>query len=186
MAILDNGRPARVDRGKKLDLAPQRDDPMRFDQDLLTEGEKEALRIKARETVLQEQKDKLADALYGKFLDEERRTHDPKKQTMPILLQLAGHAQYIMLDGKQFHTDQVYHVTTDVAHVLIEQMNRGWAHEELTEVRDNRTRRRWRPPPGIGYGNFMDNRVPRNLRLSTDELAGAVDQMRAVVQGSLA
>ena len=174
MAIMDNGKPARVDaRSKKLDLTPQVDDPMRFDQDLLTEGEKEALRKKARETVLQEQKDKLSDALYAQYLGEERRTHDPKKQTMPILLQLAGHAQYIMLDGHVYDTDKVHHVTADVAHVLIEQMNRGWAHEELTEVRDHRTRRRWRPPPGIGFGNFMDNRLPRKMVLSTDEMMSA-------------
>jgi hypothetical protein len=181
MAIDTNGRPARTER--KIDVKPQRDDPMRFDQDLLTEEAKEALRKKARETVLQEQRDKLSDALYAKYLDEERRAHDPKKQTVPIMLQLAGHAQYIMLDGKQFHTDQIYHVTPDVAAVLIEQMNRGWAHEELTEVRDHRTRRRWRPPPGIGFGNFMDNRLPRNMTLSTEQLAGAVDQMAAIVRG---
>jgi len=183
MAIMDNGKPARIGNGKKLDLTPQRDDPMRFDQDLLTEGEKEALRAKARETVLQEQKDKYSDALYAEYLGKERKVLDPKKQTVPILLQLAGHAQYIMLDGIQFHTDQIYHVTTDVAHVLIEQMNRGWAHEELTEVRDHRTRRRWRPPPGIGYGNFMDNRLPRNMTLSTDQLGGAVSQMQSMMQG---
>src|SRR6266699_95314 len=115
MAIMDNGRPARVGNGKKLDLTAQKDDPARFDQDLLTEGEKEALRKKAREVVLQEQRDKLSDALYVKFLNEERKQRDPKKQTVPILLQLAPHAAYIMLDGMQYHTDQVYHVTEDIA-----------------------------------------------------------------------
>ncbi len=183
MTIMDNGKPARVDRGKRLDLAPQRDDPMRFDQDLLTEEAKEALRAKARSVALEEQKNKLSDALYAGYLEEARRSHDPQKQTVPILLQLAGHASYIMLDGKQFHTDKIHHVTPDVAHVLIEQMNRGWAHEELTEVRDHRTRRRWRPPPGIGFGNFMDNRLPRNMTLSTDQLAGAVAQMQGIVAG---
>jgi hypothetical protein len=180
MTIMDDGRPG---RHKSINVAPQRDDPERFDQDLLSEKEKDALRAKAREAVFEERKDKLASALYTQFLEEERRAADPKKQTVPILLQLAGHAAYIMLDGKQFHTDQIYHVTPDVAHVLIEQMNRGWAHEELTEVRDHRTRRRWRPPPGIGYGNFMDNRLPRNLTLSTDQLAGAVAQMQSIVAG---
>jgi hypothetical protein len=184
MTIMDNGKPARTEQQKGVNLARQRDDPMRFDQDLLTEDAKEALRKKARETVLQEQRDKLSDALYAQYLDEERRTHDPKKQTVPIMLQLAGHANYIMLDGKQFHTDNVYHVTPDVAHVLIEQMNRGWAHEELTEVRDHRTRRRWRPPPGIGYGNYMGERSPRDLRMSVDQMDGAIGQMRSIVQGT--
>src|SRR5258708_38334041 len=87
----------------------------------------------------------------------------------------------MMVEGKEFHTDKIYHVTPDVAHVLIEQMNRGWAHEELTEVRDHRTRRRWGPPPGIGFGNFMDNRLPRNMTLSTDQLAGAVAQLQGIV-----
>lgn len=180
--VFPNGT-TRKGRNSRIDVAPQRDDPMRFDQDLLTADEKEALRAKARATIVQEQKDKLRDALYAQFLDEERRTHDPKKATVPILLQLAAHAQYIMLDGRQYHTDQVYHVTSDVAAVLIEQMNRGWAHEELTEVRDYRTRRRGRPPPGIGYGNFMDNRLPRNMQVSTGELVGAVAKMQTMMHG---
>jgi hypothetical protein len=185
MAIMDNGKPGRTDaKSKGVDIKPQRDDPMRFDQDLLTEEAKQALRAKAREVVRKEQQDKLSDALYAQFLDEERKVHDPKKQTIPIMLQLAGHANYIMLDGKQFHTDNVYHVTPDVAHVLIEQMNRGWAHEELTEVRDHRTRRRWRPPPGIGYGNFMGERTPRNMTMSVDQMDGAIGVMRSIVQGS--
>lgn len=183
MAIMDNGKPARTER-KGVNLTPQRDDPMRFDQDLLTPEAKAALRKKARDVVLKEQQDKLSDALYAQYLDEERKATDPQKQTVPIMLQLAGHANYIMLDGKQFHTDNVYHVTADVAHVLIEQMNRGWAHEELTEVRDHRSRRRWRPPVGIGYGNFMGDRTPRDMRMSVDQMDGAIAQLRSTVVGS--
>jgi hypothetical protein len=167
-------------RQRKIDVAPQRDDPARF-SGLLSEAEIEDLRKEAREAVLAEQKKRESDALYYKFLDEERKAHDPKKKQVPVFLQLAGHAQYIMLDGTQYHTNNVYNVTEDVYAVLIEQMNRGWAHEELTEVRETRTRRRFRPPVGIGYGNFMDNRQPRNLTVSTAEFDGALAGMRSVV-----
>ena len=183
--ILNNGRPERARNGKPkgYELRAQRDDPTQFES-LLSDEEKEALRVKAREQFLEERKDQARKALYARFLDEERREHDPKHALVPIFLQLPGSAAYIMLDGKQYFTNTVYNeVPVPVANVLIEQMNRAWAHEEETEVRTARGRRHWRPPPGIGFANFMDNRIPRNLSLSTEQLTGAVSDMQRMMHG---
>lgn len=181
--ILSGGRPPRNGRKPATDMrfAPMRGD---LQTDLLSEEEMEALRMEARAEVEREKKKRQSDAFYQKVLEDERRAGDPKYETVPIFLRLPGSANYIMLDGKQYFTDTVYNsVPQPVAAVLIEQMNRAWAHEEITEVRDSRGRRNWRPPPGIGFGNFMDNRLPRNLTLSTAEMDGAIAAMHRTVNG---
>ncbi|HEX8838252.1 MAG TPA: hypothetical protein VF748_15020 [Candidatus Acidoferrum sp.] len=167
----------------RVDLAPQRDDPKTLSGAELDADEIEELRARAREIVAEDQREAKRKAYLQQFLDEERKLHDPKEQLFPVFLQLAPHAAYIMLDGTQYFTNTLYNVTRNKLAVLIEQMNRGWAHEEITEVRDPKRRQRFRPPPGIGFGNFMDNRIPRNLVLSSEQLAGAVSQMHAVMQG---
>lgn len=180
MSILENGKPDRTAK-RQLHVKPQRDD---FTKDLLTDAEKEQICKEAREDFEAEQKKKQADRFYADEMEALRRAGDPLEARVPIFLQLPGNANCIMLDGKQYFTDTVYNdVPIKTAHVLIEQMNRAWAHEEITEVRTARGRRQWRPPPGIGFGNFMDNRIPRNLTLSTEELAGAVTQMQRTVHG---
>ena len=177
------GRPPRNNEPTQpVGFEPQRNDPASFDN-LLSQAEIEQLRADARAAVLAEQKQRVSDAMFAEFLKEERQAHDPKKKLVPIFLQLAGHAQYIMLDCKQYHTNNVYHVTEDVYAVLVEQMNRGWAHEDETQVVGKNGRRSFRPPPGIGYANFMDQRVPRNIVTSSDGLGGEIAAMQRVVHG---
>lgn len=169
-------------RQKRVDLAPQRDDPALISSELSAD-EIADLRARARTIILEEQLEAKRKAYLDQFLVEERQQLDPKEQLHPIFLQLAPHAVYIMLDGTQYFTNTLYNVSVNKLKVLIEQMNRGWAHEEQTEVRDPKRRQRFRPPPGIGFGNFMDNRIPRNLTLSSEQIAGAVAQMHNVLQG---
>lgn len=181
--ILEKGRPERRKNGEPKGLKFERQRDAQLD-DLLSEEEKAELRLQAREDFEKERKKQAADAFYKSALDDERRAGDPKYECVPVFLQLPGSANYIMLDGKQYYTDTVYNeVPLPVALVLIEQMNRAWAHEEITEVRDARNRRRWRPPPGIGFSNFMDNRTPRNMVLSTAQMDGAIAQMQRTVSG---
>jgi hypothetical protein len=179
---MENGRP---DRGKKepkgLKFERQRDPSL---DGLLTEEEKVELRLQAREDFDKERKKQAADAFYKQALDDERRAGDPQYERVPVFLQLPGSANYIMLDGKQFFTDTVYNdVPLPVATVLIEQMNRAWAHEEVTEVRDSQSRRRWRPPPGIGYSNFLGQRSPRNIVTSSAGMDGVIAQMQRTISG---
>jgi|SRR5215467_6088715 len=182
MGVMDNGKPPRVERRNKVDVAPQRDDPRRF-ENLLSEDEIEALRAKAREEARQEVKDRQSQALYRQFLDEERIEVEPKLAKVPITLQLAPHAQYIMLDGVQYHTNEQYFVTANVAAVLIEQANRGWAHEMETQVHDPKRPRRALPPAGYGFMNFFDNRSPRNLVTDSAGVVGHVNALHATMHG---
>jgi len=160
MGTLDGDRP------KSFKYARQRDNEF----GKLTEDEIAEIREKARLKVELELKDKQEKELLDQFIEEERKLHVPASQTEPICLELAPTMPYIMLDGTQYLSGQLYYVTSGVRAVLLEQMNRGWAHEELTQVRsDSGYSRR---PAHVGVGNFMGNRVPRDMRVSAAALAG--------------
>jgi hypothetical protein len=163
MSTLDGDRP------KKLDFKRQRDEIPAMS---LTPGEVAEIREQARLKVAVEMKDKEHARLLQEFIDDERRAHVPEQQTQPLCLDLAPSMPYIMLDGTQYMHGHLYYVTAGVMAVLIEQMNRGWAHEEITQVRDNNNVRR-RPPAHVGVSNFMGDRNPRDLRVSSGVLAGS-------------
>ncbi len=169
--VLSGGRPQNG-KTKKVDIAPQRDDTTKYES-LLSPDEIAAIRTKARLTVEKEIKDKQEAALLAKYTEEERQALDPKEELVPIFLSLAGHSNYIMLDGTQYFHETLYHVKPGVFQVLTEQMNRGWAHEDNTGVQDVRSRHRFRPPVGLNYANYEDNRRPRDLRVSSAQLAGS-------------
>jgi len=168
MAILDNGTP---EHRRKIKVERQYDDPNSIG--LLTEAEKAVIREKARNTVKLELQKREEDALLAQYIKEEREQVDPKEQLVPIYLTLAGHSNYIMLDGVQFFHERLHWVTPAVFATLAEVQARGWAHEEDTEVRDVSTKRRSRPPPHVGVGNFTDNRQPRKLVTSAAALQGS-------------
>lgn len=165
MSILENGKPTR-----RVDLKRQRDDADSFS---LSDQEKAAIREKARLQVLNEVKDREEKSLLSQYVDEEREKLLPEYELVPVWLELPGSAECIMLDGKQYFHNRLYNVTPAVFAVLVEQMNRGWAHEEETEVRDTKTRRRHRAPAHVGIGNFVDNRRPRDMVVSSGQLQGA-------------
>ncbi len=158
MSIIDNGKPNRV---KRIDLQKQADDPAQFSH-LLSDGERDEIRKKAKLTVQNEMKDRAEKLLLDQYLKEEREATDPDQVLMPIFLQLAGHANYIMLDGVIYHHEVLHHVTPAVFATLAE-----------VQARDTRTRRRSRPPAHVGVGNFQDHRNPRDLVVSSGQLAGA-------------
>lgn len=168
MSIITDGKP---ERRKRIDVVKQADNPDQFAH-LLSDGEREEIRKKARLTVQNELKDRAEKSLLDQYLKEEREAVDPNEILVPIFLQLAGHSNYIMLDGVMYHHEKLHHVTASVFATLAEIQARGWAHEDETEVRDTRTRRRARPPAHIGVGNFQDHRAPRDLMVSSGQLAG--------------
>lgn len=168
MTILENGRPNRPKQGP--DLRKQVDDPARFSA--LSVAEKEKIREKARLTVLNELKDREEKALLDQYIREERQATVPEEQLVPIFLNLALHSSYIMLDGVQYLNETLYHVTPGVFAVLTEQMSRGWAHEDQTQVSD-RTRGRMPAPLHAGGANYLDNRKPRDLHVSSGVLQGS-------------
>jgi hypothetical protein len=169
MTIITDGKP---ERRKRIDIVKQADDPNQYSH-LLTDKEREEIRADARELVKKELKNRAEKALLDQYVKEEREAIDPDQVLVPIFLQLAGHSNYIMLDGVLYHHEKLHHVTPAVFATLAEIQARGWAHEEETEVRDTRTRRRARPPAHVGVGNFQDHRAPRDLVVSSGQLAGS-------------
>lgn len=145
----------------------------------LSTKEVAAIREKARNQVELELKDREEADLLERFKQEERRRHDPKLEEQPIFLDLAPSQPWIMLDGTQYLDGHLYYVTPPVFAVLLEQMNRGWAHEELTQVRsDSGYARR---PAHVGTGNFLGNRTPRDMRISAGAMAGTVGAMQGML-----
>lgn len=172
MAFDTNGRPARTEKTKRVDIERQVDDPASIDYELSPE-DIERIRQDAREMVAAEVRKQKEKALLDQYLKEERRAHVPAKRLVPVFLQLAGFTNYIMLDGTQYFHNEVYHVEPAVASVLIEQMTRGWAHEEMTEVRETKSRRKHHAPMGLGYGNYIGDRAPRELVFNSAQMAGS-------------
>ncbi len=171
MGTLDTGRPDKKAKPPGIQVRPQRDDPDRFGT-RLTDAEKAKIREKARATIEAEYREREENALLALYIEEERKAADPLEELFPIYLELALHSPYVMLDGTQYLNRTQYHVTQRVFQVLVEQMNRGWAHEMETEVREARGRRRVLPPSYVGYGNYLDNRQPRDLKVTSAQLAG--------------
>ncbi len=143
MSLLDNGRPKRIKVGQAIDQRLV---------DALSQSEIEALQEEARKKVQEERAKDAKAKLLAHFMDEERASHDPAQQKVPIVLALAGHSNYIMLDGKYYYHNTLYRVTPSVYSVLKEQEARGWAHEENAGNPNQKTHRR---PPHIGTANYQ-------------------------------
>lgn len=149
----------------------------------LSQEEIDQIREKARLKVQNELKDRAAAQLLEQFTKEERQKAIPEEALVPIFLDLAPSCSYIMLDGRQYLHHHYYDVPIPVFRVLSEQMNRGWAHDEQTQVVDSKGRRRYRPPMGIGFDNFAGRVGPwgndRNLTVGSGQLAaGAATVMK--------
>lgn len=127
----------------------------------LTDEERETIRAKARDMVAKERKKAAEEAFLQKSLQEERHRVDPDESLDPIFLELAPNTEYLMLDGTKYFANETYYVTPKVWSVLCEQMNRGWAHDEQTQVRDENGQTRSRMPAHMGTGNFVDRRGTR-------------------------
>jgi hypothetical protein len=183
---MEGGRPPRKQPG--ITYSKQRDE---LPLGTLSEAEIETIRARARQQVADEIKDKATKQLLEQFVDEERQMSVPGEEMLEIYLNLAPHSQYIMLDGRQFMHEHAYRVKRSVFAVLVEQMTRGWAHDDQTQVQDSKGRRRWRPPLGIGMDNFNGRVGPwganRNLTVSAGEAlrssSSAIMGVRGAVEG---
>lgn len=147
----------------------------------LTEEERDAIRARARTKVAEEVKKRKETAYFQLMLVEERQRIDPSETLEPIFLELAPNTEYIMLDGTQFFHGQLYHVTAKVWSVLAEQINRGWAHDEQTQVRDENGQTSLRAPRYIGTGNFVDRRRQQNIKTSAAQMAAVVARQAGIV-----
>jgi len=98
--------------------------------DLISDDQKKLLREKARKMV----SDKRLEAAEDDFLKEAMRQEEladkPDEQLEYIMLDLAGHSEYIMLDGVRYFHGTTYEVTRSVGATMREIIARGWQHEQ--------------------------------------------------------
>ena len=127
------------------------------DSTSLDDETKAALRAKARAAVAKEVEEKSAEALYLQYLEEERRALDPQQETKYIQLDMAGHADRIMLDGVVYFHGITYAVPKGKYDTLRDIVARGWEHESE-----------------IGFANRGRNTAPRakDIRLTPSNPSG--------------
>lgn len=95
----------------------------------LSEAEMEELRLEAKAKVQAEQKKSLKAAFLAKVLEEERTKYKPGRQIVNFTLDLPGHADRIILDGKHFFHGVTYKITEDVYRSMMDIQARAWEHE---------------------------------------------------------
>lgn len=120
----------------------------------ITDEEELELQAKARAQV---------EAKYKKIAKEKRLAElvklyeqeaIPEQQLHPLLINVAGHANKIALDGRTYYHGQIYNVTQSEYDTLEEIMANTWRHERE-----------------VGGANFNAYRKPANALLSPgDEL----------------
>lgn len=99
------------------------------DESLLDDNLKAQLRARARAAAQAEREKAAEDALYAKYLEEERRAGDPQHEIKYIVLDLAGHSDRITMDGVVYFHGLRYGVPKPVYDSMREIVARGWKHE---------------------------------------------------------
>lgn len=102
---------------------------------LLTKDEKDALITEARKTVLSEMTQDARDEFFRQALADVRRSHTPAEQILSVFIDIAPFLPYIAIDGTQYFHGYSYDVTRSRAHVLYEQMQRSWQHQDEIDGR---------------------------------------------------
>lgn len=112
--------------------APLKGKPQLIDIDptLLSDAEKAALRERALERVAKERKEHAMDAFLEQEIAQARKAHLPAQEIKYISLDMAGHADRIMIDGVVYFHGQTYEVPKCLYDVLAEVVARGWEHED--------------------------------------------------------
>jgi hypothetical protein len=128
---------------------------------LLSDEDKQKLREKAKQRVETKRRETAEDAFLAEAIRQEELSDKPQDQLEYILIDMAGHAPHIMLDGVQFFHGETYEVTRAQADTMREIIARGWAHEEE-----------------IGGANRDLYRKPRNTTLASSGAvrSGPLDQ----------
>jgi hypothetical protein len=114
----------------------------------LTAADKEKVRLKAAKIVADKHKKLAEEKLLAQYVKELEQELIPEQQLEPILINVAGHADKIVLDGKQFQHGHVYHLTANERETLEDIMAQTWRHERE-----------------VGGANFNHYRKPANAIL---------------------
>lgn len=110
--------------------------------DMLSDELKAQLRVKAKERVEKARTEAAEDAYLKEVIRQEELADKPEEQIEYVFLDLAGHTEYIMLDGVRFFHGQTYEVTKSVADSMREVVARGWDHEDEVGMANRGTYRK--------------------------------------------
>lgn len=116
------------------------------DTSLLSAAEIEKIQRRAHEAAIAELKAKQEEELYEATLEAARRAGDPNETLYLVVLNLAPHAQQIMVDHRVYFHGQTVQVPYGLKCVLKDMIARTWEHEE--EV-GGVNRDRFRPSRGL-------------------------------------
>jgi hypothetical protein len=127
---------------------------------LLTDKEKEAIWRKAEAKIMAEQKEKASAALQVEYEAMLRKNLIPEEQTEPMLIDLAGHADRITLDGTVYLHGHTYYFTERQRAVVADIMAQTWRHEH-----------------DIKNANSDFYRSPRNMAISSRDMGRSASAM---------
>ena len=95
----------------------------------LTEEEKEEVRALARAQVAEKYKKIAKKRFLEQALKEVEQETIPEQQLHPLLIDLAGHANKVVIDGKHYVHGRVYYFTQNEYDSIVEIMANTWRHE---------------------------------------------------------
>ncbi len=123
------------------------------DLELLSETERAELKKIAADEVVEERKKKARNAYIEAMKVEALREQDPEEELIPYQIDLAGHADRIMIDGRVFLHGQTYDFTKKELDTIRDVVARTWDHEEE-----------------IGGSNRDFYRRPRQVRIGPNDM----------------
>ena len=103
--------------------------------EILTPGEKEAIRAKAVEHVAKTKKESTEEALLHAYIKEEERKDKPEEELIDITLDLPEHAPFIRLDNRVWFHGVTYEVEMSVYATMVDIQGRMWEQEQQTQGR---------------------------------------------------
>lgn len=95
----------------------------------LTEEEKEEVRELARAQVAEKYKKVAKKRFLEEMVKQIEQESIPEQQLHPVLIDLAGHANKIVVDGKHYLHGRVYYFTQGEMDSIVEIMANTWRHE---------------------------------------------------------
>jgi hypothetical protein len=110
----------------------------------LSAKEREDIYAAARKKVLEELKQQKADELQAQYEVEVRQGLVPDEAMEPIMIDVAGSAYKITLDGVEYFHGRTYHLPLVKRAALLEIMYRTYAHEDAVRGDDENKYRKER------------------------------------------
>lgn len=97
---------------------------------LLSEEDHKALKAEAAKIVEEELKKEARAKELKRYIQESRGHYDPEEEQREIIIDVAGHADRILINGAEYWHGAKYTVSVSLYRCLQEIMARSWQHED--------------------------------------------------------